>query len=267
MTAVAGWDPDQYNRFAPEREQPVHDLLDLVEPADRPVVVDLGCGEGRITAIVHARLGAASTLGVDSSPEMLAAAAGRATSAVRFERGDIAEFGEGRAGSFDLVFANASLQWVDDHPAVLGRWAATLRPGGQLAVQVPANADHPSHAVASEIGAELLGSAAPPDPVATSVLDPSRYAEVLDELGFEHQIVRLHVYGHRLPSSADVVEWMKGTALNRFASVLVGEAFDDFVARYRQRLLTVIGERRPYLFAFKRILVWGRLPTRARAAL
>ena len=44
------WDPVQYNRFAAEREQPFWDLAALVEPVERPVVVDLGCGDGRLTA-------------------------------------------------------------------------------------------------------------------------------------------------------------------------------------------------------------------------
>lgn len=66
------WDPSQYNRFAAEREQPFWDLASLLQPTDEPPnIVDLGCGDGRLTAVLHARLGARSTLGIDSSPSML----------------------------------------------------------------------------------------------------------------------------------------------------------------------------------------------------
>src|SRR5205085_2066324 len=105
-------------------------------------VVDLGCGPGRLTRALHERLGAVSTLGIDSSPEMLAAAASSAGAGVEFRLGDIARFDE---GEFDLIFSNAALHWVDNHATLFARLATRLASGGQLAVQVPANFDHPSH--------------------------------------------------------------------------------------------------------------------------
>jgi len=248
------WDPGQYNRFSAERELPFWDLAALIDPVPGPVVVDLGCGDGRLTAALHRRLGAARTLGLDSSPEMLAAAHEHAGGGIGFEAGDLSRW-EGRA---DVVFANASLHWVPDHPQVLRRWSQALPPGGQLAVQIPANADHPSHVVARALGAEWLGPSAPPDPVATNVLEPERYAAILDELGFEHQSVRLQVYGHRLATSADVVEWVKGTSLTRFKAVLPPEEFEAFLGEYRRRLVDVLGPAEPYFYPFKRILMWGR---------
>ena len=59
MTGPDGWDPDQYNRFAAEREEPFWDLVRLIEPAESPRVADLGCGDGRLTTLLHAKLGAA----------------------------------------------------------------------------------------------------------------------------------------------------------------------------------------------------------------
>ena len=249
------WDPTQYNRFAAEREQPFWDLAALIEPVPGAVVVDLGCGDGRLTAALHEHLGAAHTLGIDSSPQMLAGAEPHRSAAVSFEAGDLAAW-DGKA---DVVFANASLHWVPDHEAVLARWRGGITPGGQLAVQVPANADHPSHVVAQRLAAEWLGDKAPPDPVATNVLRPERYAEVLDDLGFGRASVRLQVYGHRLDSSADVVEWVKGTSLTRFKTVMDGEAFERFIDEYTRRLVAELGPRSPYFYPFKRILMWGRL--------
>ena len=249
------WDPDQYNRFAAEREQPFWDLAALLAAVPAPAVVDLGCGDGRLTASLADRLAAASVLGVDSSAAMIAAAAAHAGARVSFEAGDIATWEA--PGSFDVVFANASLQWVPDHGAVLARWAGSLRDGGQLAVQVPANADHPAHLVADELAREVLDHP-PPDPVAVNVLAPERYAELLDGLGFGEQQVRLQVYGHHLASTAEVVEWVKGTTLTRFKAPLGEEGWPPFVDAYRARLLSVLGDRSPYFYPFKRILLWGR---------
>ena len=69
--------------------------------------------------------------------------------------------------------------------------------------------------------------------------------------------MRLQVYPHVLPSSAQVVEWTKGTSLTRFFARLPEELREPFVDAYRTELLRRIGEQRPYLFAFKRILLWG----------
>ena len=97
----------------------------------------------------------------------------------------------------------------------------------------------------------------PTDPV-RSVLPPERYATVLDELGFTRQHVRLQVYGHHHDTTADVVEWVKGTNLTRFQSVLPAEVYAEYLDRYRERLVEVLGDQRPYYYPFKRILLWGR---------
>ena len=252
-----GWDPEQYGRFSAEREQPWRDLVGLLQPTGDPVLADLGCGDGRLTALVQERLGATGALGVDRSPAMLAAASGHRASGLRFEQGDIAAFE--RPGQFDVVLANASLQWVPDHDAVLGRWRASLRRRGQLAVQVPANADHPAHLLAAELGAEVLADP-PPDPVAANVSPPEAYCELLDRLGFTELDVLLQVYPHHLASTDEVVEWVKGTTLTRFKEPLGPAGWDQFVEQYRARLHEVLGDRSPYLYTFKRILLWGRLP-------
>jgi trans-aconitate 2-methyltransferase len=249
------WDPDQYHRFRREREAPFDDLLALLGPAPGGRAIDLGCGTGELTVRLHGHLGSAETVGVDRSASMLSRAASVAGRGVRFEEADIGAFAD--VGAWDVVVANASLHWVPDHPTVLARWARALRPGGQLAVQVPANADHPSHQVAASVFASAFDGAPPPDPV-RSVLAPEHYAELLDQIGFAEQHVRLQVYGHHLASTAEVVEWVKGTSLTRFRERLDDATFERFLGRYRERLLAELGDHQPYFYAFKRILIWGR---------
>jgi trans-aconitate 2-methyltransferase len=252
------WNPDQYERFKDERTRPFHDLLAMVRPCAGGRVVDLGCGTGELTNEVHTALQAASTVGIDRSGAMLARA--EPIEGVRFEQGDIAAFNG--ADGYDVIFANASLQWVPDHERLLRSLTASLRPGGQLAVQVPANADHPSHLVAAAVALEppffdAFDGGPPPDPVQRNVLAPERYAELLDGLGFDAQRVLLEVYGHPMAWSGDVVEWVKGTTLTRFRERLPGDLYDAFVRRYRDALLEVIGDRRPYFYPFRRILFWA----------
>jgi trans-aconitate 2-methyltransferase len=258
-----GWDPATYERFREERRQPFRDLVGLVVPVPGGRVVDLGCGTGELTAELHHQLEAAETLGVDRSASMLKDSRVYEGNGVRFERGDIGTF-QGR--DYDVVFANASLHWVDGHEALLARLAGALGPGGQLAFQVPANHDHPSHTVAAEVArqspfAEALALGPGSGQRPWNVLLPEAYATRLDELHFVEQHVRLQVYGHHLASTDGVVDWVKGTLLTYYRERLPGGVYEEFLARYRQRLLARLGPHEPYFYPFKRILCWARLPS------
>ena len=257
------WDPRQYDRFKAERSAPFFDLAALVEPPPPGArVADLGCGTGELTASLLGRWQPSELIGLDSSPAMLAQAAAVAGGPLRFVEGDLAD--PRLEGPFDVLLSNAALQWVPDHAAVLARWTARLAPGGQVAVQVPANVDHPAHVAADEVAHEppffdALDGDVPPDTV-HHVCRPEAYAGLLDALGFGRQHVRLQVYGHQLASTADVVEWTKGTSLTRFRARMEPALFEAFLERYRQRVHEVLGDHRPYFYAFRRILLWGRRP-------
>jgi trans-aconitate 2-methyltransferase len=266
--AQADWDPEQYEQFKEFRARPFWDLVAGLHVAAGATIgraVDLGCGTGELTVAAADRLGVAEMLGIDNSVAMLERARLHRRPGVEFADGDIARWTSG--GDVDLVLANASLQWVPDHPVVLARWVAGLAAGGQLAVQVPYNHDHPSHLASVEVAhrepfRSVFGGEAPADPVAVNVLRPEEYAELLFDLGIRDPIVRMHVYPQVMPSSSAVVEWTKGTSLTRFFKRLPADLHDPFVDAYRSELIARIGDRQPYFYAFKRILMWGTV-TRA----
>jgi trans-aconitate 2-methyltransferase len=263
------WSPEQYHRFRDQRSAPFQDLLALIQPIPSGRAVDLGCGSGELTALMADRTCASDVVGIDSSTAMLAEAAAHERPGLHFTDGDLAAWDGGHGpvgaadGPVDLVVANASLQWVPDHAGVLRRWTDALAPAGQLAVQVPTNADHAAHRVAAAVASEepfrsMFDGPPPSDPVEANVLRPEQYAELLHRLGYAEQHVRLQVYGMTLGSSDDVVEWVKGTMLTRFQRALPAEAYDAFVDVYRDRLRAALDDQRPYFYAFKRILFWGR---------
>jgi trans-aconitate 2-methyltransferase len=257
------WDPAQYERFKAERSRPFFDLLALVRPRPGMRVVDLGCGTGELTSELHVRLGARETVGIDSSETMLAAAAERgevaksaAGQTLRFERGRIEEWEP--AEPVDLVFSNAALHWVEGHEGLFARMKRALAPGGQLAVQMPANDDHPSHVAAGDVAREAPFREALGGFVRrSSNLAPEEYAALLHRLGFGEMDVRMQVYGHRLASREDVIEWVKGTLLTDYAKRMSGEMFARFLERYREVLFARVGEERPFFYTYKRVLVWG----------
>jgi trans-aconitate 2-methyltransferase len=233
------WSPDQYEKFKDERSQPFWDLVAHIEPRPHMRILDLGCGTGELTRALHERLQAKETVGIDNSDAMLAKAKG-----LDFRQSTIESFNE---KGFDLVFSNAALHWVADHESLFERLTGLLTPDGQLAVQMPANDDHPSHAVAAEVARELGVEAKP-----VHVLAPERYSQLLFDLGYRRQHVRMQIYGHVLPSSEDVIEWVKGTLLTYY------EGRDPrFIERYRERLLKVLGNRKLYFYTYKRLLIYG----------
>ncbi len=248
------WSPTQYERFRDERAQPFFDLLALVAPRPAMRALDLGCGTGELTRALHDRLSPNETLGLDSSAEMLEKSAAYLAPGLRFAQGDIG--GSLPAGPWDLIFSNAALQWLPDHPALFARLAALLPEGGQLAVQMPANHDHPSHAVAHEVAAEPPFADALRGYRRTKpVLEPEEYATLLHSLGFARQSVRLQVYGHLLASTSEVIEWVKGTLLTDYQKRLSEPLYARFLDRYRERLLARLGHAEPYFYPFKRLLL------------
>src|SRR5205085_8082506 len=111
------WNPEQYERYRDERSQPFFDLLALVEARPAMRVVDLGCGTGELTRVLHQELGAGETLGLDSSAAMLAKRQSFAGDGLHFEQRDIAEFAA--ENEYDLIFTNEALHWLEDHEALL----------------------------------------------------------------------------------------------------------------------------------------------------
>ena len=243
------WSPEQYARFAAERKQPFLDLAALVERQPNMRIVDLGCGTGELTRELHDSLAAAETLGIDSSETMLLKAGHFGGDALHFAQHDVEAFVTDRP--YDLVFSNAALHWVPEHERLLTRLTSFLTPHGQLAVQMPANDEHPSHRIAAEVAREF-GTEPRPD----FLLPIERYAQLLHHLGYRRQHVRMQVYGHVLPSTDDVVEWVRGALLTHYESAL-GPRYEAFLAEYRRRLHAVLGDESPYFYTYKRVLLWG----------
>jgi trans-aconitate 2-methyltransferase len=251
------WKPAQYERFREERRAPFLDLLALVRARPGMRVLDLGCGTGEPTRDLHRRLGAAETLGLDSSDAMLARCRDFVEPGLRFEKGDLAAWES--TAPWDLVFSNAALHWVPGHERLFERFTSMLRPGGQLAVQVPLSFDDPSHRCAEELAAEdpyrtALSGWAPHWPM----LSPDGYAALLDGLGYVEQDVRVQVYPHRLASRDDVVEWLRGTLLTDYEKRLPADLFTAFLEAFRARIRKERPDTRPHFFPYKRLLLWAQ---------
>lgn len=233
---MSAWSPSLYVKFEDERTRPAADLLAHVSLETARRIVDMGCGPGNSTELLAARFPEATVTGVDSSPEMLAAASKRLPH-LAFEHADLTTWMP--AEPVDLLYANAVLQWVPDHLAVLVRLMGALAPGGVLAVQMPDNLGEPSHVAMHATAeaapwAERIHAAG----IGRERLPPvEAYYDALKPFAARVDLWHTH-YQHPLAGVPAIVEWLKATGLRPYLAPLTEAEKPAFLADYARRLET-----------------------------
>ncbi|WP_104092025.1 trans-aconitate 2-methyltransferase [Arthrobacter sp. GMC3] len=255
------WDPAKYVEFGDYRDRPFFDLTSRVAAAAPVGVVDLGCGPGNLTATLAQRWPAAKVLGLDNSPEMVAAAAssqhdgGSAGGSLTFSVADIRSWRP--AQDTDVVVSNAALQWVPGHQELISGWLAGMHSGAWLAVQVPANFGAPSHKLMRE-----LAESAPWRKRLDGVLrhgdavgEPGQYHELLLQSGATADVWET-TYSQLLAGETPVLDWVRGTGLRPVLAALSEADGQDFEAQY-SLLLDAAYPRGEFgtIFEFRRIFM------------
>jgi trans-aconitate 2-methyltransferase len=229
------WSATQYLAFEQERTRPVRDLLAAVPATQVRRAVDLGCGPGNSTEMLIARYPGAHVTALDTSADMLDAARKRLPGIV-FEQRAIEDWDD--PATFDVILANAVLQWLPDHERLFPRLIARLADNGSLVVQMPDNLDEPAHVLMREIASagpwadKLTGVVSRRAPRRT----PAWYYDALRGTCRALDIWRT-TYHHALPGGAPaVVEWFKGSGLRPFLTALDASEHREFLARYTEAI-------------------------------
>jgi trans-aconitate 2-methyltransferase len=248
------WDPKQYLKFGGERLRPAHDLLARVTVEAPRYVVDLGCGTGTVTALIRARWPGAQVAGVDNSKPMLERAR-TAVADVAWEFADLARWTP--AAPQDLLVSNAALHWLDDHATLFPRLLSRLRPGGVLAVQMPAQHAAPSH----QIGYALAESPRWRDRLQglvrrRPILEPDEYYSLLRPKVSSLDLWFIE-YVQALTGDNPVVEFTKGSFVGAWLSALSAEEARDFEADYRRQIAAAypVCDDGVTLFPFRRFFL------------
>ena len=251
------WNPQQYLLFAGQRLRPAVDLLARVGAESPRRVVDLGCGAGNVTRLLRARWPEAHVIGYDNSPEMLDEAREsdlRNTDAVEWRHADLASWTPD--APVDVLYSNAALHWLDDHPALFARLLDALAPGGWLAVQMPKQWRGPSHATAFELAREprwrdrLAGFRTEP------VLAASDYYGILAPRAAALDIWETE-YLHVLEGEDAVAAWTKGSFLPQLLAPLDAAGAAEFETEYRRRVRAAYPPQPDgrVLFPFRRLFL------------
>jgi trans-aconitate 2-methyltransferase len=239
------WSAKQYVAFEDERTRPVRDLLGALPKIEARSVIDIGCGPGNSTEVLAMLFPDAQVSGFDSSPDMIEAAQRRLPQ-VRFAVDRIeawlaASSPVGTEATFEVILANAVLQWVPDHAALLPALVDKLSVGGALAVQMPDNLDEPAHRLMREIGAagpwasKLAAASKARAPLAGA----DWYYKLLRPLCAEVDVWRT-TYFHALSGGAPaIVEWFKGSGLRPFLQALDEDERAAYLKRYTEAIASI----------------------------
>ena len=248
------WNPDTYNKFKSERFTPFYELLALLKVKADLQVIDLGCGTGELTRKLADALPTSTVLGIDSSREMLNDSTEFKNDQLNFEKRSIEEQVDMNS-RWDVVFSNAAIQWVADHETLLPKIISTIKPNGQLLIQMPDQQQNISNI--------LLNQLADQDPFETilkgwkrssPVLPIDDYARILFENGAKSMNVFEKIYPLVLQNSDALFDWVSGTALIPYAEKLEGQDKQHFIERYK-KLLNNHFQKTPVFYPFKRILI------------
>uniref|UniRef100_A0A8I0CY34 Trans-aconitate 2-methyltransferase n=1 Tax=Pseudomonas tritici TaxID=2745518 RepID=A0A8I0CY34_9PSED len=249
---MADWNPSLYLQYGAERTRPAAELLARIALDDVSDVLDLGCGPGNSTALLHQRWPLARIMGVDNSPAMLEQAR-VAVPECRFIEADVRQFKPEHA--VDLIYANASLQWVPDHYALLPHLISLLKLNGVLAVQMPDNVDEPSHVLMREVAYEQ----GYPNRAREPLPGIHAYYDILTEAGCDVDIWRTTYY-HKMSSHQAIIDWVSATGLRPWMQELSEHEQLKFLKRYHELLVQQypIQENGQILLAFPRLFFVAR---------
>jgi SAM-dependent methyltransferase len=193
------WSAGSYDTHARFVSDLASGVVDWLTPVQGERILDLGCGDGVLTAELAAV--GALVVGVDSSADFIAAARARGLDA-RLMDGEALTF----ASEFDAVFSNAALHWMTNAPAVVRGVARALKPGGRFVAEFGGHGNVAAivtamHAVGKARGGDV-GLAHP-----WFFPAPGPYQALLEAEGFE--VRRIALIPRPVVLKTGIAEWLK----------------------------------------------------------
>ena len=181
--STSKWDAADYARIGAFVAELGGAALDLLDPQPGERILDVGCGEGTLTKKIIER--GATVLGVDNSPEMIAAARANGVDALQLAAEDMQFFAE-----FDAAFSNATLHWVLHKEQAARAVFRALKPGGRFAGEMggEGNLINLREALDDEL---IIRGYAPPLESSNWYASPDEFAAVYEAAGFREVDARL----------------------------------------------------------------------------
>lgn len=226
------WNAEDYHKSSSVQLNWGRELISKLRLKGRERVLDIGCGDGKVTAEIEAQVPLGTVVGIDSSREMIALAQkiyppDQYTN-IRFHRMDAANMDF--TNEFDVVFSNATLHWIKDHLPVLRGIHRALKPCGRVLLQMggKGNAIGMIKAVLQAINDGLWSSYFTNMPSPYHFYGPEEYSLWLKEAGLRSNRLELLPKDMTQQGREGLASWIRTTWLP-FTQRVPEDLRDEFI--------------------------------------
>ena len=236
---AAKWNPAAYAAHSAVQQSWARKLIAKLHLHGHEHILDVGCGDGKVTAEIARAVANGFVLGTDASPEMIAFAQKTFPSSqisnLKFQICDAREIRF--QTKFDVVFSNAAMHWVDDHEAILRGAASVLRPGGRLVISCggKGNAHDVFLALRPEMRLKRWRAYFRRMPMPYFFHEPGDYEKWLPKFGFKINSLHLAPEDSAYAGASGFAAWLRTTWLpfvQRVPENLREEFIDAITRRY-----------------------------------
>jgi trans-aconitate 2-methyltransferase len=252
------WDPDLYLKFKDERTQPAIDLISKINAAFQPEsILDVGCGPGNSSQALLERWPEARLTGIDNSASMIEKAKATYPNNL-WVLADAASYAP--TARYDLVFSNATIQWIPDHEKLFKKLFNLINSGGSLAIQVPRFDEMPVSKAIQEVSSREKWEESTRG--CADLLTRHDYKYYFELMSADYQAVEMWQtdYIHILESQYAILEWIRSTAIKPYLDCINEEGEK---ALFESELLAEIKRDYPVqrngkvIFPFRRLFMIG----------
>jgi trans-aconitate 2-methyltransferase len=214
------WNPELYLAFGKERIQPSIDLVARIDYEHPQRIIDIGCGPGNSTQVLQRRWTNSEIIGADNSPAMIR----KASEDYPHQKWIMYDAGKDSLDQkFDIVFSNATIQWIPDHEKLIREFYELLNERGVLAIQVPLFNEMPLGVAISEIARLRRWSQSTEGADNTFTIRTASY--YYDQLSRYFTKIDLWTtdYYHVMESHSAILEMIRSTGLRPYLERLSDE--------------------------------------------
>ena len=251
------WNPDLYLKYRNERTQPSIDLISKIGASFQPgSILDIGCGPGNSSEALLQRWPGATLTGIDKSANMIE----KAKTTYPNDVWIVADASKFTSDSkYDLVFSNATIQWIPNHQDLFKRLFNLINPGGVLAIEVPRFNEMPlAKAIQKTANKEIWKEATKG---CSELFTYQDYKFYYDLMSSDYKSVEFWQtdYFHILESQYSIIDWIRSTGMKPYLDCLK----DQEKPLFENEVMAEIKHDYPIqndgkvLFPFKRLFMIG----------
>lgn len=234
----AKWNAADYAANSVVQQTWARELIAKLNLRGDEQILDVGCGDGKVTAEIARAVPSGTVMGIDASAEMIAFAKKTFPRSkhlnLEFRAMDARKIKLARR--FDLVFSNAALHWVDDHEKFLRGAAKALKSGGRLVVSCggKGNAQDVFVALRPEMRLAHWREFFRKIPEPYFFYAPEEYKKWLAKAGFETHGIRLSPKDATYPGANGFATWLRTTWIP-YVQRVPESAREEFIAAVTRR--------------------------------